>query len=140
LLWMTGMCGGAWLVVVAVAPELNPEALLGMVGPLVSALATWIVVARTAAAAPAKVTGVMVTGLAVKMVFFGVYVAGMLKGAGLRPVPFVVSFAASFIALHAMEAGFLRRLFAEMQRSAPSARSAAEDTGSRSRAPVEDKG
>jgi hypothetical protein len=28
-----------------------------------------------------------------------------------------VSFAASFIALHAMEAGFLRRLFAEMQRS-----------------------
>ena len=111
------MCGAAWLVVVAVAPELNPEALLGMVGPLVSALATWIVVARTAAAAPARVTGVMVTGLAVKMVFFGVYVAGMLKGAGLRPVPFVVSFAASFIALHAMEAGFLRRLFADMQRS-----------------------
>lgn len=109
------MCGGAWLVVVAIVPDLNPEALLGMLGPLVSALATWVVVARTAAVAPAKVTGVMVTGLAVKMVFFGVYVAGMLKGAGLRPGPFVVSFAASFIALHAMEAGFLRRLFAEMQ-------------------------
>jgi hypothetical protein len=51
LLWMAGMCAGAWLVVVAVAPQLNPEALLGMVGPLASALATWIVVARTAAAA-----------------------------------------------------------------------------------------
>jgi len=120
LLWMTGMCAGAWLVVVAVAPQLNPEALLGMVGPLASALATWIVVARTAAAAPARTTGVMVTGLAVKMVFFGVYVAGMLKGAGLRPVPFVLSFAGSFIALHAMEAVFLRRLFVEMQRSSPS--------------------
>ena len=120
MLWMAGMCAGAWLVVVAVAPQLNPEALLGMVGPLASALATWIVVARTAAAAPARTTGVMVTGLAVKMVFFGVYVAGMLKGAGLRPVPFVLSFAASFIALHAMEAGFLRRLFAEMQRSSVS--------------------
>jgi hypothetical protein len=119
LLWMTGMCAGAWLVLMAVAPELNTEALLGMLGPLASALATWIVVARTAAAAPDKVTGVMVTGLAVKMVFFGVYVAGMLKGAGLRPVPFVVSFAGSFIALHAMEAVFLRRLFAEMQRSSP---------------------
>ena len=114
LLWMAGMCAGAWLVVVAVAPELNPEVLLGILGPLVSAMATWIVVAR-AVAVPERVTGVMVTGLAVKMVFFGVYVAGMLKGAGLRPVPFVVSFAASFIALHAMEAGFLRRLFAEMQ-------------------------
>jgi len=119
LLWMAGSCAGAWLVVVAVAPELNPEVLLGILGPLVSPMATWIVVAR-AVAVPERVTGVMVTGLAVKMVFFGVYVAGLLKGAGLRPVPFVVSFAASFIALHAMEAGFLRRLFAEMQRSSPS--------------------
>ena len=32
----------------AVAPQLNPEALLGMMGPLASALVTWIVVARTA--------------------------------------------------------------------------------------------
>ncbi|HEV8395533.1 MAG TPA: hypothetical protein VGQ37_14740 [Vicinamibacterales bacterium] len=120
LLWMTGLSAGAWLVLVAVAPQLNPEALLGLLGPLVSALATWVVVARTAATAPAKVTGVMVTGLAVKMVFFGVYVVGMLKGAGLRPVPFVLSFAGSFIALHAVEAVFLRRLFVEMQRSSPS--------------------
>jgi len=114
------MCAGAWLGVMAVAPGLNPEVALGMLGPLVSALATWIVVARTAVAAPERTTGVMVTGLAVKMVFFGVYVAGMLKGAGLRPVPFVLSFAGSFIALHAMEAAFLRRVFAEMQRSSPS--------------------
>lgn len=119
LFWMAGTCAAAMLVVVVVAPELNPEVLLGTLGPLVSAMATWIVVAR-AVAVPERVTGVMVTGLAVKMVFFGVYVAGMLKGAGLRPVPFVLSFAASFIALHAMEAGFLRRLFAEMaQRSMP---------------------
>ena len=120
LLWMTGMCAGAWLVVVAVAPEFSLEVLLGTAGPLVSALATWIVVARTAATAPAKTTGVMVLGLGVKMVFFGAYVAGMLKGAGLRPVPFVLSFAGSFIALHAMEAVFLRRLFADMQRTSPS--------------------
>ena len=116
LLWMAGWCVVAWLLIVALAPGLNPEALFGILGPLASALATWIVVAR-AVRVPERVTGVMVTGLAVKMVFFGVYVAGMLKGAGLRPVPFIVSFAASFIALHAMEAGFLRRLFAEMQRS-----------------------
>ena len=50
----------------------------------------------------------------------------MLQGAGLRPVPFVVSFAGFFIALHAMEAVFLRRVFAEMGRSSPAARSAEE--------------
>jgi hypothetical protein len=114
---MAGMVASAWLVLAAVAPELNPEALLGMLAPLVSALVTWVVVARTAAVAPEKTTGVMVIGLAVKMVFFGVYVAGMLKGAELRPVPFMMSFAGSFIALHAIEAMFLRRLFAEMGRS-----------------------
>ena len=120
LAWMIGACAGTWLVLTFSARGLNPEALFGMLGPLASACATWVVVARTAATAPERVTGVMVTGLVVKMVFFGAYVAGMLKGAGLRPVPFVVSFAGFFIALHAMEAVFLRRVFAEMGRSTPS--------------------
>jgi hypothetical protein len=53
----------------------------------------------------------MVEGLAVKAVFFGAYVAGMLRVIGLRPVPFVVSFTSYFIALHVTEAMFLRRLF-----------------------------
>lgn len=117
---MIGASVGTWLVLTVSAGDVNPEALFGMLGPLASACATWVVVARTAAAAPERVTGVMVTGLVVKMAFFGVYVAGMLKGAELRPVPFVVSFAGFFIALHAMEAVFLRRVFAEMGRSAPS--------------------
>jgi hypothetical protein len=120
LAWMVGASVGTWLLLTLSAGDVNPEALFGMLGPLASACATWIVVARTAAAAPERVTGVMVTGLVVKMVFFGAYVAGMLKGAGLRPVPFVVSFAGFFIALHAMEAVFLRRVFAEMARSSPS--------------------
>jgi hypothetical protein len=47
----------------------------------------------------------------VKAVFFGAYVAGMLRLIGLRPVPFVVSFTSYFIALHVTEAVFLRRLF-----------------------------
>ncbi len=119
LAWMVGASVGTWLVLTVSAGDVNPEALFGMLGPLASACATWIVVAR-AAAAPERVTGVMVTGLMVKMVFFAAYVAGMLKGAGLRPVPFVVSFAGFFIALHAMEAVFLRRLFAEMARSSTS--------------------
>ena len=46
LLAMAGTGAAAWAVVVAVAPGLNPEALLGIVGPLASALVTWIVVAR----------------------------------------------------------------------------------------------
>jgi len=36
----------------------------------------------------------------------------MLKVAGLRPAPFVVSFAGFFIALYLVEALLMRRLFA----------------------------
>jgi hypothetical protein len=59
----------------------------------------------------------MIAALAVKMVFFGGYVAAMLRGLDLRPVPFVVSFAAYFIVLHVMEAMFLRRLLMNDLRS-----------------------
>jgi hypothetical protein len=45
------------------------------------------------------------------LVFFGGYVAVMLKMLGLHPIPFMVSFTGYFIALYFTEALFLRRLF-----------------------------
>jgi hypothetical protein len=120
LVWMGGACAASWLALTATSGSLNPEVLYGMLAPLLSAGAAWVVMARTFIAAPERLTGVMVTGLAAKMVFFGVYVALMLKGLGLRPTPFVVSFAGYFIALHAMEAFFLRQLFADVRRSSSS--------------------
>jgi hypothetical protein len=59
----------------------------------------------------------MVAALAVKMVFFGGYMVVVLRVLGMRPVPFIVSFAGYFIALHAMEALFLRRLLMDGRRS-----------------------
>ena len=47
---------------------------------------------------------VMIAAFAVKMVFFGAYVAVMLRGSALRPMPFVVSFTGYFIALALVEA------------------------------------
>ena len=51
-----------------------------------------------------------------KAVFFGVYVAVMLRPLALRATPFVASFTGYFIALHMMEALFMRRLFADGMR------------------------
>ena len=85
-----------------------------MAGPLASAVVTWMVVERTHARAPERVTSVLVAGFAIKMLFFGAYI-GLLAALGLRLRPFVVSFAVYFIALHAIEAGYLRRLFASAQ-------------------------
>ncbi len=116
LVWMVGASVGFWLLLTGLTRSVNPEAALGMLGPLASACATWVVTARVHSAAPERVTHVMVVGLAVKMVFFGVYVAAMLRGLELRPTVFVLSFTGYFIALHAMEAFFLRRLFLDSSR------------------------
>jgi hypothetical protein len=89
-----------------------------MLAPLAIAVGSWVLIERTHRRTPERVTGLMVAGFAGKMVFFGVYVAAMLKGLGLQPVPFVVSFTSYFIALHLMEAFALRRLFAGGPRAA----------------------
>ena len=109
--WMVGASVASWMLIRATAASAaHPEALLGMLGPLVSACATWLAIDTAHRAAPQRVTAVMIGGFAVKMVFFGVYVAVMLRWLDLRAVPFVVSFTGYFIALYAMEALFLRRL------------------------------
>ena len=118
--WMAGVSLAGWLTASAAGP-VNPEAFFGMLGPLVSAIATWIVAFRTYAAAPERLTGVMVIGFGVKVLFFGAYLVAMLRGLGLRPIAFVVSFAAFFIALHVIEALFLKRLFVTGSPAAPRA-------------------
>jgi hypothetical protein len=50
-------------------------------------------------------------------VFFGAYVAVMLRVVQLRPTPFAVSFSSYFIALPLIEALFLQRLFAGAPRA-----------------------
>ena len=111
ILWLVGAGVVSWLAATAlVRPPLNPELFWGMAGPLVTTVATWIALARTHATAPERLAGVMMTGFALKAVFFGVYVVVMLRVMAMRPVPFVLSFTGYFIALYAMEALFLRRL------------------------------
>ena len=112
LTWMIGGCLVSWgAVTLGGGAGLNPELALGMAGPLTSASATWVAVGRAHAASPARVTNVLIAGFVAKMVFFGGLVA-LVAALGLRPKPFVVSFAVYFIALHVLEAYYLRRLLA----------------------------
>lgn len=93
------------------------EVLCGMAGPLLVAVASWVLAERTYRHTPERLTAVMAASFGAKMVFFGVYVAVMLKLLVLRTIPFVVSFTAYFIALHLAEAVALKRLFAEERRA-----------------------
>jgi hypothetical protein len=110
--WMAGTGVGCWLAATVIAGRASgTEVLFGMLGPLAAVTASWAMVERTHRVNPERVTAVMIAAFAGKMVFFGVYVAVMLKVLALRPIPFVASFMGYFLGLYGMEALYLRRLF-----------------------------
>jgi hypothetical protein len=113
LWWMITLGVLSWLIVARFSDgRANPEVLYGMIGPLAVAAVSWIVTKRTYAANPERLMGVLISGMAIKAVLFGAYVIVMLRVLSLRPAPFIASFTSYFIALHMMEALFMRRLFA----------------------------
>jgi hypothetical protein len=87
------------------------EVWLGMLAPLVVVSATWLMTVRVYRAHPERLTSLMVSAFAGKLMFFGAYVALAIGVLGVQPVPFVVSLAGYFIVLHLIEALLLKRLF-----------------------------
>lgn len=111
--WMVGGSVASWAALAAVPGMRGQrEVLFGMLAPLVAAVSTWVLVARTYRFRPERLTALMIKGFAAKMVFFGAYVTVMLTVMSLSPMPFVISFTVYFIALHLIEAMFMQRLFA----------------------------
>ena len=122
LWWMIAGSIGVWFIVTVATPvPVNPELFWGMFGPLVSAVATWIVVERAQRLWPERVIGTLVMLFAGKVVFFGAYMTTMLRVVGLRPALFAAAFATYLIGLYAMEALFLKRLFIDGMRSSSGA-------------------
>lgn len=109
--WLTAASVAAWLVATWLGSP-GPEVLAGMLGPLVVTAGSWILTERIHRRKPGQLTAVMIAAFGAKLVFFGAYVAVMLKVVAVRPVPFVVSFTSYFIALHVAEAVSLQRLLA----------------------------
>ena len=111
--WMAGASViGCIAVLGLVERPAGVAVVFGMLGPLLVACGSWMLAERTYKQDPRALTGLMVTAFAFKMVFFGGYVAVMLRMFQLAPVPFAVSFSSYFIALHFVEAFCLQRLFA----------------------------
>jgi uncharacterized membrane protein YeaQ/YmgE (transglycosylase-associated protein family) len=112
VIWMVAGSMASWFAITVFLDEHTGwEILCGMFGPLVAVAGSWIAAKWVYERNPVDLTSMMITAFAAKLVFFGGYVAVMLKVLGLHPVPFMVSFTGYFIALYFMEALFLRRLF-----------------------------
>ena len=106
--WATA---GSVLSALPLAMRFGSEVWLGMFAPLVVVSVTWMLTERVYKASPERLTSVMISAFAGKLVFFGVYVGLAIGVLGVQPVPFALSFAGYFIALHTIEALWLKRLF-----------------------------
>lgn len=117
--WMIGVSVvGGVLVAAFVNREDGVAVLLGMLGPLVATTTSWVLSDRTYRRNPLRLTAVMIQAFMAKIVFFGLYVAIMLRVLGVPLVPFMVSFTIYFVVLYFAQALLLRRLFAAGMRAA----------------------
>jgi hypothetical protein len=92
---------------------------LGMLGPLVAAIASWIAMERQYKRRREGLTNLMIKAFAVKMIFFALYIVVLLGFRLVQPVPFAIGFLCYFLSLHIVEAIGLHRLQAaasEMER------------------------
>ena len=112
LIWW--MLAGSLLTALAatfiITPETKMELWTGMLGPLVSALISWIAMQRQYRKRPERLTALMIKAFVIKMIFFAAYITVLVRFGSVKPIPFVASFGAYFIALHITEAFGLRRL------------------------------
>jgi hypothetical protein len=87
------------------------EVLYGFLAPLMVVVVSWLVVKRAYRANSAGLLPVLLVGMVLKLLFLAAYAAVMLRVLQLQPIPFVVTFTASFVVLHNIEALLMRRLF-----------------------------
>ena len=105
------LAAGSVLSAALLGIRFGREVWLGMLAPLVVVSATWVLTERVYKASPERLTPVMISAFAGKLVFFGAYVGLAIGVLGVTPVPFAVSFTGYFIALYMVEALWLKRLF-----------------------------
>ena len=107
---VAGCLGSCLLLILVVPASPRPELLFGMLGPLAAVATSWILIERASRRDAVQVTSVLMKSFLLKFVFFGIYVAVMIRGLALRPVPFIMTFTGYFLALYAVEALLLQRL------------------------------
>jgi len=110
--WMVLLSAASWLALVAsTGGAFLVELTAGMAAPLVTTLVSWSLVERTYRRQPERVSQILLAGFMVKAIFFGAYVVLMVRVFSLRPVPFALSLGGYFVALYAIQAFSMRRLF-----------------------------
>lgn len=118
--WMlSGSILTALILTILLKPEIRPALWIGMAGPLISAIVSWMAMHRQYLRRPEGMTALMIKAFAVKMIFFAGYITVLVSFGWVQPIPFVASFVCYFLALHGVEALGLRRLQIDSRSASP---------------------
>ncbi len=90
--------------------DVRLEIWLGMLGPLLCALVSWIAMQRRYTRRPEGMTALLVKAFISKMVFFAAYIIVLLSNEWVQPIPFAILFTFYYLSLHVVEAVALHRL------------------------------
>jgi uncharacterized membrane protein len=85
------------------------EIWLGMLGPALASVISRIAMERQKRLNPQKILKHIIQGFVIKFLFFGVYIAVLVKSNQVRPGAFIGFFVFFYLALHMAEAIELRR-------------------------------
>jgi hypothetical protein len=108
---LIGIVSASAATAAMLAVRFGREVWLGMLAPLIVVCVTWVLIERVYKAHPERLTSMMMSAFAGKLVFFGAYVGMVIGVLGAKPAPFAASLTGYFIALHLVEALWLKRLF-----------------------------
>lgn len=90
------------------------EIWLGMLGPTLASVISWMMIERQTRLAPNQILKCLILTFVIKFLFFGVYIVVLVKANLVRPEFFVGCFAFFYLALHTAEAFELRRTQARL--------------------------
>jgi F0F1-type ATP synthase assembly protein I len=111
LFWMSaGSILAAIVVSIVAGRQAMMDIWLGMAGPLIATMISWIAMVRQYAKNNRGMTRLLIRAFAAKVVFFALYIIVILRSRCVRPIPFVICFAGFYLALHIMEAIGLSRM------------------------------
>jgi hypothetical protein len=111
LWWMSaGSILTAIMISLVTGMQTRVEIWLGMAGPLIATIASWIAMVRQYARNNRGMTNLLIRAFAAKVVFFAIYIIVLLRSGYVRPIPFVICFAGFYLALHIAEAIGLSRM------------------------------
>jgi hypothetical protein len=109
--WMTaGSILIAMILTFVFDKQTRLEIWLGMMGPLSATVLSWIAMVRQYSRDHRGMTRLLIRAMAVKAVFFAIYISVLLRSRCVRPIPFVICFTGFYLALHIVEAMGLRRM------------------------------